>query len=172
MHLFEYDIIDNPFILDVLDNRVVLCNELQPNIVQEIRAPFGGSYTEILREKGTFSISKRGYILYGSLISLDEKNRLKSHIEGGTIIGTTKPYQYKGKMYQAIEVWITKDKDSVDNAHYIYKRDVMNTTKSNIKTSATNKTQNTSVDKKVELEKPATKPLPAKKIYKNKSTKK
>lgn len=161
MHLFEYDIIDNPFILKVKDNRVIICNEVQPNVVQRVIAPFSGSYTEIHRENGTFSISKRGYTLYGNLVSFDEKNRLKSHIEGGNVLGVTTPYLHKGKMYQVVELWIHKNEKSVDNAQYLYKRDQLEvikneksvdnniaTIKSDNKRPTTNKTQDLSVGDK------------------------
>lgn len=123
MHLFEYDIIDNPFILENKNGQVIICNEAQPNVVQEVRSPFDGSYTELLRKNGSFCISQQGYNLYGNLVSLDEKNRLKSHIEGGNVIGTTHGFNYKGRLYQAIELWLTKNGKPVDIVQYLYKRD-------------------------------------------------
>ena len=123
MHLFEHDIIDNPFVLENKNDRVVICNELKPTTIQEIRSPFDGSYTVISENNGTFSVSKRGYCLYGSLISFDEKSRLKSRIEGGNVIGTTHGFVYKGKLYQAIELWLTKNGKPVDIVQYLYKRD-------------------------------------------------
>ena len=123
MHLFEHDIIDNPFVLENKNDRVVICNELKPTTIQESRSPFDGSYTVISENNGTFSVSKRGYCLYGSLISFDEKSRLKSRIEGGNVIGTTHGFVYKGKLYQAIELWLTKNGKPVDIVQYLYKRD-------------------------------------------------
>lgn len=152
MHLFEYDIIDNPFILENKNGQVIICNEAQPNVVQEVKSPFDGSYTELLRENGSFCVSKRGYKLYGNLVSLDEKSRLKSRIEGSNVIGTTRPYQCKGKMYQVIELWLTKDDKLVDIVQYLYKRDTVDvdkaTMKNDNKKTTINNTQKESIDNK------------------------
>lgn len=121
--LFEHNIIDNLLILTNDNGHVVICNETQPNVVQDIYAPFGGKYTVLSQKKGCVSISKRGYTLYVAGLSLDEKTSLKSSVEGNNRLGMTSSNTVNNRLHQTIEIWLEYNGNVIDIVPFCYRRD-------------------------------------------------